>query len=105
MECLTRIGSFHKCLTDEESAKACLTEGTDGGGGADTAFADLDGILRQALSETEGIIDVGDERAEVAVVDATEVGTEVSIFKFWLRVHLKQDFKTDGMSFFNQVAT
>ena len=98
MECLTRIGSFHKCLTDEESAKACLTEGTDGGGGADAAFADLDGILRQALSETEGIIDVGDERAEVAVVNATEVGTEVSIFKFCFGVHFEENFEADAVS-------
>ena len=70
-----------------------MTEGADGGGIADATLANLDGILRQALSETEGVIDIGNKRAEVAVVDAAEVGTEFSVFKFCFGVHLQEDFE------------
>ena len=57
-------------------------------------YADLDSIIGQKLGKTETVFYVRHKRTEVAVVDAAEVGAEVSIFQLRLGVHLKEHFKS-----------
>ena len=91
---LAWVGRLHKVLANQEASETGLTEGTDGIGIADATFADLDGILGQKLGETEAVLDIRHKRTEVAVVDAAEVGAEVSIFQLRLGVHLKEHLKS-----------
>ena len=69
-ESLAWVGCLHKGLADEETTEACLTQFTDGLRIADTAFAHLDSFSWQSFCETEGVLYIGDEGTEVAVVDA-----------------------------------
>ena len=79
------VGGFHKVLADEESSEAGFSQSINCTGIRDTALADENrpsvdrtvGLCggTELLSEAEGVLDIGVERTEVAVVDAAHVGS------------------------------
>ena len=93
VEGLAGVGCLHEGLADEEAPEACLAQLSDGVGVADAALADLDGILGQQGGQTEGVLDIGMEGAEVAIVDATEVRAQFRILQLALVVHLQEHFQ------------
>ena len=78
---------------------------TDGGGIGYTAFTHLDGFFGQEGCQTEGVVNRGDEGAEVAVVDTAEVRLQVGIFQFLLTVHFEQYLQLQVVGSAQQVAT
>ena len=68
------VGGTHQGFPHEDGRDALGFEAFDIGAAADAALADQDDIRRDAVPEAQGQIEVGDEPAEVAVVDPHEVG-------------------------------
>jgi hypothetical protein len=52
----------------------------------------------KALGKAERGLDIGDERTEVAVVDATKVRRKFGILQLLFSVHFQEDFKTQLVS-------
>ncbi len=64
----------HERFADEDSTDAGGFETFDVGAIADSALADENHIGRDLVAEFQGVFEVGLERAEVAIVDANEIG-------------------------------
>ena len=61
----TGIGCLHEGLSDEKSTETGSAEGADGVGIRYPALADLHCIFRKQFCKAEGVLNIGDERAEV----------------------------------------
>lgn len=64
------IGLAHERFADEHGVDARGSQSGDVGGGANAAFRDEWDGTRDALVQADGVIEVRDERAQVAIVDA-----------------------------------
>ena len=91
-----RIGCFHEGFADEETAEAGGTQAADGFGVGDAAFGDKErgcrsvGGFAQLPGYPEGVLHIGDERAEVAVVDTHHVDLLIYIGEFRRAVDFEQ---------------
>ena len=97
------VGGLHEVLADEESVEAGGDELSYGLRIADATLADLAGIVREELCEAEGVFYLGDEGAEVAVVDSAHVRLEVGIFKLGFAMHLKEHLKPEVVGLMKEV--
>ena len=91
-----RIGCFHEGFADEETAEAGGTQAADGFGVGDAAFGDKErgcrsvGGFAQLPGYPEGVLHIGDEGAEVAVVDTHHVDLLIYIGEFRRAVDFEQ---------------
>ena len=91
-----RVGCFHEGFADEETAEAGGTQAADGFGVGDAAFGNKErgcrsvGGFAQLPGYPEGVFHIGDERAEVAVVDTHHVDLLIYIGEFRRAVDFEQ---------------
>ena len=91
-----RVGCFHEGFADEETAEAGGTQAADGFGVGNAAFGDKErgcrsvGGFAQLPGYPEGVFHIGDERAEVAVVDTHHVDLLIYIGEFRRAVDFEQ---------------
>ena len=64
------VRSAHECLADQDCLDAGAFQAEHVGACADAALGDETAIRRHVSDQIERVIEAGDERAQIAIVDA-----------------------------------
>ena len=106
-----RGGCFHEGFADEETAEAGGTQAADGFGVGDAAFGNKErgcrsvGGFAQLPGYPEGVFYIGDEGAEVAVVDTHHVDLLIYIGEFRRAVDFEQYLQPEFVGLGGEGAT
>lgn len=108
MQGLAGGGRLHERFPDEEAAEARLAQPAEGVRTGNAAFGNQQGmpgrgcLSGELFGQTEGVLHIRVEAAQVAVVDAREVGPWADVVQLLVRVYLQQHFQAEGVRFVRQ---
>jgi len=83
MKCFTRLGFFHKILSDQESTKTILFEELNVSNRTDPAFGNFDLTGRNAFCHSQAPLNVYLKSFQVAVVDAYQFRFIANMFQLF----------------------